>query len=128
MDAQFNLKIPGLPASLNRVGSRGSHFAFYREKRKWEGMLQIALLEQRVPRRLNFVDASAILYPPTTHRRDAGNYRMMLEKALGDVLVSGGWIEDDTPDQFRFGDCEFGEKRPKPGETHITLRISNGTA
>ncbi len=28
--------------------------------------------------------------------RDQGNYRWFVEKIVGDVLVTGGWLEDDT--------------------------------
>lgn len=123
----YELQLPDLPPSLNRVGSRGSHMAFWREKKKWEGMLQIALLEKRVPRGVEYIEATATLHFPTKHRRDEGNFRMMLEKALGDVLVSGGYLPDDTPDHYRFDRCQFGETR-KPGETWITLEIPDGPA
>lgn len=118
--SEFTLELPGIPKSLNKVGSRGSHFAFHREKKSWEGMITIALLEVKVPKGLERVEAKALLHPPTAHRRDEGNYRTMLEKALGDALQLG-WIPDDDPDHFAFRELRFGEKAKKPGLTLITL-------
>lgn len=117
------LELPGLPKSLNRVGSRGSHFAFHREKKAWEGMIVIALLEEKVPKNVDRVEAGATLYPPTAHRRDEGNYRTMLEKCLGDALQLG-WLPDDDPGHFQFKELTFGEKRPKPGLTVIKLYLT----
>lgn len=119
----FQLELPGIPKSLNQVGSRGGHFAFHREKKHWEGMLFIALNQAKVPRGLLSVDASAVLHPPTAHRRDTGNYRTMLEKALGDALQLG-WLADDGPDFYAFNDLTFGEKAKAPGLTIVTLRVN----
>ena len=46
---------------------------------------------------------------PARRRRDSGNYRVMLEKALGDALVEGGWLPDDTPEHYEFGGVTFTE-------------------
>lgn len=119
----FRLELPGLPKSLNRVGSRGGHMAFHREKKRLEGDLVIALLYAKVPKKLLTVDASAILYPPTAHKRDTGNYRTILEKALGDALQLG-WLPDDSPDFYAFNDLEFGEKHKAPGLTVINLMVN----
>lgn len=123
MAETYRLELPGIPKSLNRVGSRGSHFAFHSEKKKWEGMLVTALLLAKVPKDLLTVDASAVLHPPTAHKRDTGNYRTMLEKALGDALQLG-WLSDDSPDFYAFNDLTFGEKAAKPGLTIITLLVN----
>lgn len=108
---KYQLSLPETPPSLNAVGSRGrSHWPYTKAKKKWEGMLFIALLEAKVPKGLLTVDASAVLRFSSKRRRDEGNYRMMLEKALGDILVTGGWLQDDTPDFYAFNRLEFGEK------------------
>jgi hypothetical protein len=39
--------------------------------------------------------------------RDEGNFRFFLEKALGDALQNGGWLKNDTPDQYRFSTVDF---------------------
>jgi hypothetical protein len=49
------------------------------------------------------VEASAVLLVPDRRGRDEGNYRTPLENALGDALVRGAWLPDDTPAHYRFG-------------------------
>ena len=44
---------------------------------------------------------------PTRVRRDQGNYRFILEKALGDALKEGGWLEDDNWALFEFGNLGY---------------------
>src|SRR5947207_1933958 len=77
------------------------------------------LLAEQLPRRLERVEASAVLTFPTRRRRDEGNYRALLEKALGDALVEGRWLVDDTPERFTFGTVSFAEGQPR---TAIELR------
>ncbi len=101
------LTIPGVPPSLNQIGYRSHWSAGRREKQKWEQFLAIALMEQRVPRGLGSVVASAELRFTQRRRRDEGNFRALLEKALGDTLVKGRWLPDDTPDHYRFGALEI---------------------
>ena len=101
------LCIPGTPPSLNRVGLR-SHWAVGRgEKLKWQGWIALALMEQKVPRRLKHVSATATIRFKQRRRRDEGNFRVLLEKACGDALVEGDWLPDDTSDLYRFGRVEL---------------------
>lgn len=72
-----------------------------------QGELELLLLTTELPRRLMSVEATAVLFFPVARRRDEGNYRWLLEKALGDALVNGGWLPDDTPDRYRFSRVEF---------------------
>lgn len=118
--ARATLSIFGTPKSLNQVGYR-SHWAVGRaEKQRWEGWLGIALMEARVPRQLKQVRASATLRFKQRRRRDSGNHRVLLEKALGDVLVAGGWLPDDTSDLYRFGEVELMAPCERP-ETIVVL-------
>jgi hypothetical protein len=48
---------------------------------------------------------------PDRRRRDEGNFRFFLEKALGDALVSGGWLADDDGARFSFGSVAFRYER-----------------
>jgi hypothetical protein len=122
----FTLEFAETPKSLNTTGARGGPggvpWGYIAEKRKWEGNFQIRLMTEKVPRKLTSVRASAALTFPSRRRRDEGNYRFMLEKALGDTLVSGGWLEDDTPDAFVFEGVRFAE--PGPALTVVTLEVS----
>jgi hypothetical protein len=107
------------PPSLNAVAGRGNRFAFIGAKRKWQTLLGTLLMAECVPRDLDRVEATAVLSFPTRRRRDEGNYRALLEKALGDALVEGGWLSDDTSEQFRFGALDFQIGEPL---TELTLR------
>lgn len=114
------LSIPATPPSFNAIGLR-SHWAVGRnEKLKWQGWLSIALMEQKVPRRLKSVSAAATLRFKQRRRRDEGNFRVLLEKALGDALVEGGWLADDTSDLYRFGRVELLAPVDRP-ETIVVL-------
>lgn len=105
------LKIPGnLPPSMNSTrgaGAKGHWRAQHRAKQEWEGLIMVALLQAEVPRGLWSVEAKAVLTVPTRTRRDAGNFRFMLEKALGDTLVKCGYLPDDTPEHFTFPELTF---------------------
>lgn len=108
------LSIPGTPPSLNAVGFH-SHWSTGRKAKKdWEQWLGIALMEQKVPRKIRYVSASATLHFKQRRRRDAGNHAALLDKALGDVLQAAGYLEDDTPEFYRFGSIEFVAPSPEP--------------
>jgi hypothetical protein len=77
-------------------------------------------MEARVPRRLKRVEVTATLRFKQQRRRDSGNFRPLLEKALGDVLVSGSWLEDDTADLYSFGAVELLAPVDRP-ETIVVL-------
>lgn len=119
------------PPSINQVAvgraaSRGAGIAATRAKKRLQSDLEAMLLVERIPRPLKFVEAIACLrFAKRSARRDEGNYRTPLEKALGDALVNGGWLSDDTPDTFQFGRLTFD---PDPGEprTQLLLRFRVG--
>jgi Holliday junction resolvase RusA-like endonuclease len=120
------LKIPrNLPPSMNdkRSGYGSNHFAANRTKKQWEGLLFAAILQAKPPKPLpGPVEATAVLIVPTRRRRDEGNFRMVLEKSLGDVLQKMGYIPDDTPEFFTFAGLEF-EYQKGMRETRVTLTI-----
>lgn len=58
---------------------------------------------------------------PLQRGRDEGNFRWMLEKALGDALVTGRWLSDDTGGRFSTGAVTFETER---GPKRTTLRIT----
>lgn len=93
------------PPSLNVVAGR--RWQWTKAKRRWQTDLGVLLMAEQLPRGLHRVEASAVLTFPTRRRRDEGNFRALLEKALGDALVEGGWLDDDTPDHFSFGAVTF---------------------
>jgi hypothetical protein len=95
------------PPSLNAIAGRSNRWAFSIAKRRWQADLATLLMARGFPRGLARVEASAVLTFTTRRRRDEGNFRVLLEKALGDALVEGGWLADDTPTEYRFGAVDF---------------------
>lgn len=120
------LRYGDTPPSLNTIATRGNRWAVTRAKKRWEGIFMVLLMEKKasiaapLPRRLTRVTAAAMLRFPTRHRRDEGNYRWMLEKALGDALQKGGYLADDTPEFFTFQAVQFDPERG-PAQTSVTL-------
>ncbi len=119
---RFTIVIPAVPRSLNETSGRGHRWLFTNEKKRWEGFLMIALLKEKVPKKLTVVEASAALRFPTKRRRDEGNYRSILEKALGDILQKGGWLADDTPEHYRFTELNF-DPDEGPHATAVRLDV-----
>lgn len=99
------------PPSLNQIGARGNPRQFHRRKKGWqqllEGELMLGTAQGAMPRPVAAVTVSGVLEFPTNRRRDEGNFRSLLEKALGDALKNGRWIEDDTPDHYLFDRLEL---------------------
>lgn len=92
----------GYPPSLNALGD-GNRFAYRAMKEAWQRRI-VELLEQTdLPRPLDHVLAEGVLVVPDRARRDQGNHRFLLEKALGDALTAGGWLEDDDWARYEFG-------------------------
>jgi hypothetical protein len=114
------------PPSLNRIGTRGSRWAVTRAKARWQGILEQLLLISGLRRGQARIHATASLRLPLRRTRDEGNYRWCLEKALGDALVNGRWLPDDTPEHFTFGELTF--EQPGPGRTTVTLQINGEEA
>jgi hypothetical protein len=110
-----------VPPSLNRREHHGHWAKFAAVKGQWERDLGLLMLaEKRTwPKGLLAVHATAILSFPVARRRDEGNFRWLLEKALGDALHEGGWIADDTPEYFTFGEVTFDRG---PHKTTVILR------
>lgn len=104
------LDIPGTPPSFNVTAQ--AHWTKHRKaKRQWQEWLTIALLAEQVPQGILRVEATAALFFKQHRRRDEGNFRVILEKALGDALVGdvkawpeGRWLPDDVPDRYTFGE------------------------
>jgi len=92
----------GSPPSINPLGS-GDPGTWMGLKENWSRVLREELERSDLPRGLFgvFVEGEAVF--SQRGGRDQGNFRIILEKALGDVLAAGGWIEDDTWDRYEFG-------------------------
>lgn len=114
----YTLVVPRAPVSQNK--RRGEHWsATRRRKQGWMDDLFIVLLENKVPKNIRKAHATAVVRLPANRRRDEGNFRDLLEKALGDALQLQ-WLPDDTPEHFTFGALTFEQGA---AQTTITLEV-----
>lgn len=120
-DEEYTIIIGDTPPSVNTYAH--AHWRRYHGiKKTWQATFAEELMVlRRELGRASRVHATASLRFPQRRRRDEGNYRAALEKALGDALVQGGYLSDDTPDQFTFGAVTFEEDRGG-NRTTVTLR------
>lgn len=110
----------GAPTSFQAATGSGNQFAYQAMKKAWQQLLAEQLDRSGLPRGLAHVLAEGQCTFPDRHRRDQGNHRFMLEKALGDALVDGsplpdrggrelgepvegGWLADDSWEFYEFG-------------------------
>lgn len=120
MSGTTTIDLPSVPESYNKT--RYAHWSVaYRAASRLREDIGYLLLASDMPRHLASVEAEALLMFPTKRKRDEGNFRTPLEKALGDALTQGGFLPDDTPDYYRFGKLEFSPQRGGPASI-ITLR------
>lgn len=101
-EAKIHADHLGAPPSLNVLGS-GSQWAYIAMKKAWEELLGSQLEMAGLPKGLSHVLVEGQCTFPDRHRRDQGNHRFMIEKALGDALVAGGWLIDDDWTRYEFG-------------------------
>lgn len=131
--------LDGTPPSLNKhmyANWRRTH----KVKKEWQSLFGWALslspltkipvrIEQAIGpvehllKRAIYVEAT--LGFSVQRRRDEGNYRWIIEKALGDALVAGGYLVDDTGDEFSVGRVSVSPLRASPpGHTSVFLHVS----
>jgi hypothetical protein len=65
----------------------------------------------RLPRNGERAIAGARMRFPKGGRRDSGNFKGVVEKALGDALVEGRYIPDDDDQRYVFAGVEFEDER-----------------
>jgi hypothetical protein len=109
----------GASGSLNFLGS-GNQFAYQAMKKGWAEALTLALEASGLSKNLNGVLVEGVMCFPDRRRRDQGNHRFIVEKALGDALTAGGWLEDDSWDFYEFGGLA---RRYAKGESWTRLMV-----
>lgn len=113
----------GLPPSLNVLGS-GNPQIYMGLKDRWKALLTKHLEASELPRGCAKIMVEGELTFPAEPRagagRDQGNFRVILEKALGDALVDGGWLEDDRWEMYEFGNLAYSVE-PGVSATHLLL-------
>lgn len=120
MIERATLRIPGTPPSFNAIGYRSHWAVSQRHKKQWQEWISVALIAAGVPRGLSQVSATATLKFKQRRRRDDGNFRVIIEKACGDALVEGRWLDDDTAGLYSFGGLSL-EAPCEQAETLINL-------
>ena len=106
----------GAPPSLNVLGS-GDPAIYMGMKARWQAHLAELLDASRLPRGLAQVMVEGEVTFPDRTRRDQGNFRTLIEKALGDALVNGGgdvaggWLDDDDWEHYEFGGLAYRYER-----------------
>jgi hypothetical protein len=109
----------GAPPSINPLGS-GDPRMWQHIKEQWSELLEEELRAAGLRRGLSrlMVEGEAVF--PQRAGRDQGNFRVIIEKALGDVLKAGGWLPDDTWDRYEFGNLV---QRIQPGVSATRLML-----
>jgi hypothetical protein len=114
----------GAPPSYNALGGgRGTGAAAMvgaNMKQQWQAIFREALAASALPKGLAKVLVEGTIVFPDRGRRDQGNFRVVIEKALGDALVDGGWIEDDDWAHYSFGGLEM-EVVPGVSATRLAI-------
>jgi hypothetical protein len=123
----------GAPASFNVWSGSGTDNtqAYKGIKDIWQRILATHLQASGLPRGQKRIEAEGVVTFPDSANRDQGNFRVILEKALGDALVDGsekaevpgGWLADDNWSAYEFGALRM---RVVPGvsATELTVRIT----
>jgi hypothetical protein len=97
----------GAPPSFNVLASgqgSGNAMVYANLKKAWEDILAELLEASALPKGLGRVMVEGeITFPDRRTDRDQGNFRVILEKALGDALERGGWLERDDWIRYEFG-------------------------
>ena len=124
MSGRAMIQIHATPPSFN-----STRYAHWRKVKRatdeWAMRILVEIQKARIPRGVERVQAEALMRFPTRRRRDEGNFRVTIEKALGDVLVAQRIIPDDTRDRYRFLSVDFVEK-PGPNWTRIDIEWEGG--
>jgi hypothetical protein len=96
------IEIAQLPPSMNDIIGQGSRWRYTAEKKRWGKLLKQALLDAGLGSCKRVLVEGQVTFPSRI-RHDQGNYRFMLEKALGDALQAAGVLADDDWDSYEFG-------------------------
>jgi hypothetical protein len=97
----------GQPPSYNAMASgvgASSPMIYATMKAKWQEIFDGLLRASGLPRGLARVFAEGeVTFPDQREDRDQGNFRVVIEKALGDALEAGGWLPRDDWSHYEFG-------------------------
>jgi len=95
-----------MPVSFNSTRLR-NWAVVQRAHKRLKEQLMLSMLAEGVPKDQRYVEVDAELIFKVKRRRDEGNFRTPLEKALGDALVDLRILPDDTPTYWRLRTVRF---------------------
>lgn len=109
----------GAPESFNAMAGRDPNV--YRDAvKRWAEKLAPLLADSGLPTGLGRVVVEGEVSFGDNAERDQGNYRVIVEKALGDALVRGGYLSSDTWSRYEFGGLQ---RRDEPGVSRTRLLL-----
>jgi hypothetical protein len=97
----------GVPPSLNVGGSGQNHFTYQNTKKAWQAIMEKKLAETGLPRGLGRITVEGEMCFGDRADRDQGNFRYLVEKALGDMLEDQGYLENDAWARYEFGNLKY---------------------
>lgn len=100
--AEYMIEIDQTPPSMNDIIGQGSRWRYTSAKSKWGVLLISRINALSIPPCTRVYVEGQVTFPTRT-KHDQGNYRFLLEKALGDALQSAGVLADDDWDSYEFG-------------------------
>lgn len=123
---KVSIALPRVAPSMNTNVARARGREFQRLKKEWQSEIEILLMEQRARSRISldgYQRAAAgcfMRFAQRKDRRDSPNFRVIVDKALGDALVNFGAIPDDDDRRYFFGGVEID---PEPGAARTIIWI-----
>lgn len=103
---EVTLTVDRVPPSLNEALKKGGWRWYHQTKKTWGELLGAELRRANVPTLTHLYAMGRITFPNRIVR-DQGNYRFMVEKALGDAAQAVGVLVDDNWDLYEFGDLTY---------------------
>jgi hypothetical protein len=97
------------------AGIKQSYQAILHQKLEASGLPKLGPDEDRV-----IYAVGEVTFPDDREDRDQGNFRVAIEKALGDALESGGWLRRDNWARYQFGNLSA---RVVAGESAVRLLL-----
>lgn len=109
----------GSPPSFNVMAGR--EVMIYRNAiKQWADVLRPLLDSSGLPLGLGRVVVEGEVSFGDGVERDQGNYRVIIEKAVGDALVRGGYLAADTWSRYEFGGLQ---RRDVPGVSRTRFML-----
>jgi hypothetical protein len=128
---KIEIELPRVPPSMNTNEIRSHWTGFQKAKKEWQDYFAVELMSLQARQHIRrgayqrAIAGGFLRFSLRASRRDTGNYKQLLEKALGDALTISEatprdkrFIPDDDNVRFYFGGVEFEEERG-PDRTRI---------